>query len=82
MSNTSVNLAFALFAVFASLAASFDRHARSAATRNITTTIGSSGAPKCFQGNRAAAAELNRAEFVHSDGVCRAPQNTDDGPAV
>jgi hypothetical protein len=37
---------------------------------------------KCFQGSRATAAERNRAEFVHSDGVCRAPQNIIDGPGV
>jgi len=48
----------------------------------MPTTIGSSGAGKCFQGSRATAAERNRAEFVHSDGVCWAPQNTIDGPGV
>jgi hypothetical protein len=82
MSDTSVKLAFALCAVFASLGASFDRPAGSAATRNLSTTIGSSGARKCFQGNRATVAERNRAEFVHSDGVCWAPENTSDGPGV
>jgi hypothetical protein len=82
MSNISVKFAFALFVVFASLGASFARHAVSAATRNMPTTIGSSGVRKCFQGSRATAAERNRAEFVHSDGVCRVPQNTIDGPGV
>ena len=78
----SVKFAFALFVVFASLGTSFAQHAGSAATRSIPTTIGSSGVRKCFQGNRATAAERNRAEFVHSDGVCWAPQTTIDGPGV
>src|ERR1700736_2907760 len=76
MSNISAKFAFALLVVFASLAASFARHGGLAATRNMPTTIGSSGAGKCIQGSRATGAE--RAEFVHSDGVCRAPQNTID----
>jgi hypothetical protein len=78
----SIKLAFALFAVFASLGGSFARHAGPAATRSTPTTIGSSGPRKCFQANRATAAERNRADFVHSDGVCWAPQNTIDGPGV
>ena len=78
MSNISAKFAFALFVVFASLAASFARHGGLAATRNID----SSEAGKCFQGSRATAAERDRAEFVHSDGVCWAPQNTIDGPGV
>ena len=78
MSNISAKFAFALLVVFASLATSFARHGGLAATRNI----GSSGAGKCFQGSRATAAERKRAEFVHSDGVCWAPQNTIDDPGV
>ena len=74
MSNISVKIAFALFVVFASLGASFARHAGSAATRNMPTTTGFSGVRKCFQGDRATAAERKRAEFVHSDGVCWAPK--------
>jgi len=77
MSNISAKFAFALLVVFASLAASFARHGS-----NMPTTIGSSGAGKCIQGSRATAAERNRAEFVHSDGVCWAPQTTIDGPGV
>jgi hypothetical protein len=80
MSNISAKFAFALLVVFASLASSFARHGSLAATRNMPTTIGSGGVRKCFQGSRAAATERN--EFVHSDGVCRAPQNTIDGPGV
>jgi hypothetical protein len=82
MSNISAKFAFALLVVFASPAASFARHGGLAVTRNMPTTIGSSGAGKCFQGSRATAAERKRAEFVHSDGVCWAPQNTIDGPGV
>jgi hypothetical protein len=82
MSNISAKFAFALLVVFASLAASFARHGSLAATRNMPTTIGSSGAGKCIQASRATAAERNRAEFVHSDGVCWAPQTTIDGPGV
>jgi hypothetical protein len=82
MSNTSVKFAFALCAVFVSLGASFDRPAGSATTRNVPTTIGSSGARKCFQGDHATVAERNRAEFVHSNRVCWAPENTIDGPGV
>jgi hypothetical protein len=82
MSNISAKFSFALFVVFASLAASFARHGGLAVTRNMPTTIGSSGAGKCFQGRRATAAERDRAEFVHSSGVCWAPQNTIDGPGV
>ena len=78
MSNISVKFAFALVVAFASLGASFARHGGLAATRNI----GSSGAAKCFQGSRATAAERNRAEFVHPEGVCRAPQANIDGPGV
>jgi len=81
MSNISVKIAFALFVVFASLGASFARHAGSAATRNMPTTTGFSGVQKCFQG-RATAAERKRAEFVHSDGVCWAPQDAIDDPGV
>src|SRR5258708_2382851 len=69
MSNISAKFAFAALVVFASLATSFARHGGLAATRNMPTTIGSSGVRKCFQGSRATAAE--RAEFVHSDGVCQ-----------
>jgi len=75
MSNISANFAFALLVIFASPAASFARHGGLAATRNI----GSSGAGKCFQGSRATVAERNRAEFVHPEGVCRAPQTNIDG---
>jgi hypothetical protein len=82
MSNISVKFAFALFVVLASLGASFAGHAGLVATRNMPTTIGSSGVGKCFQGSRASAAERKRAEFVHSDGVCWAPQKTIDGPGV
>jgi hypothetical protein len=82
MSNISVKFAFALIVVFASLGASFARHVGSAATRNMPTTTGFSEVRKCFQGNRATAAERNRAEFVHSEGVCRAPQANIDGPGV
>jgi hypothetical protein len=80
MSNISAKFAFSLLVVFASLAASFARHGSLAVTRNMPTTIGSGGVRKCFQGSRAAATERN--EFVHSDGVCRAPQNTVDAPGV
>jgi hypothetical protein len=82
MSNISVKFAFALFVVFASLGASFARHAGSAATRNMPTTTGFSGLRKCFLGGRATAAERKRAEFVHSDGVCRAPEDAIDDPGV
>jgi hypothetical protein len=82
MSNISVKFAFALIVVCASLGASFAGHAGSAATRNMPTTTGFSEVRKCFQGNRATAAERKRAEFVHSDGVCWAPQNTIDDPGV
>jgi hypothetical protein len=78
MSNISAKFAFALLVVFASLAASFARHGGLAATRNID----SSEAGKCFQSSRATAAERNRAEFVHPEGVCRAPQANVDGPGV
>jgi hypothetical protein len=77
MSNISAKFAFALLVVFASPAASFARHGGLAATRNI----GSNGAGKCFQGSRATAAERS-AEFVHPEGVCRAPQTNIDGPGV
>lgn len=80
--STSVKFAFALFAAFAS-AASFAQHGRLAATRNVPiSTPGSGEAGKCFQGSLATAAERNRAEFVHSDGVCWAPQSVTDGPGV
>ena len=83
MSNISVQFGFALVVVVASLAASFAQHAGLAATRKVPITpIGPSGVGKCFQGSRATAAERNRAEFVHPDGVCWAPQNTIDGPGV
>jgi hypothetical protein len=82
MSNTSVRFALALCAVFASLGASFDRPAGSATTRSIPMPIGSSGTGKCFQDSRATPAERKRAEFVHSDGVCWAPQNISDWPGV
>ncbi|MDB5636741.1 MAG: hypothetical protein JWP51_1649 [Bradyrhizobium sp.] len=82
MSTISVRLAFALVVIFAALGASFARNTGSAATRNTPTTIGSSEVRKCFQGSRATAAERNRAEFVHSDGVCWAPQTIIDGPGV
>jgi hypothetical protein len=81
MLNISAKFAFALLVLFASPAASFARHGGLAVTRNTPTKIGSSGA-KCSQGSRATADERNRAEFVHSDGVCWAPQNTIDGPGV
>ena len=82
MLNISAKFAFALLVLFASPAASFARHGGLAVTRNMPTKIGSSGAAKCFQGSRDTADERNRAEFVHSDGVCWAPQNTIDGPGV
>jgi hypothetical protein len=75
MSNISAKFAFSLLVVFASPAASFARHGGLAATRNI-----GSGAGKCFQSSRATAAERNRAEFVHPEGVC--PQTNNDGPGV
>jgi hypothetical protein len=75
MSETSIKFAFALFLVFASLAASFARHASLAQNVPIPTT-GSSRVGNCFQ------AEHNRAIFVHPDGVCWAPQNTIDEPGV
>src|SRR5258706_9302753 len=81
MSNISVQFVFALVVIVASLAASFAQHADLAATRKVPITpSGPSGVGKCFQGSRATAAERNRAEFVHTDGVCWAPQNTIDGP--
>jgi hypothetical protein len=77
MSETSIRFAFALFVVFASVAASFARHAGLAATQNVAVpTIGSGAIGKCFQ------AEHHRAEFIHPDSVCWAPQNTIDGPGV
>jgi len=76
MSNISAKFALALLVVFASAAASFARHGGLAATRNI----GSSGAGKCLQGSRATA--RNRAEFIHPEGVCWAPQANIDGPGV
>jgi hypothetical protein len=82
MSNISVKFAFALFIVLATLGVSFARHAGLVATQNMPTTTGSSAVGKCFQGSRATAAERKRAEFVHSDGVCWAPQNTINDPGV
>ena len=73
MSNISVRLAVALLAIFAAFGASFARNSGPAATRNTPATTGSGEVRKCFQGSRATAAERNRAEFVHSDGVCWAP---------
>jgi UPF0716 family protein affecting phage T7 exclusion len=81
MSNISVRLALALLVIFAAFGASFARNSGPATTRD-TATIGSGGVRKCFQGSRATAAERSRAEFVHSDGVCWAPQNFIDGPGV
>jgi len=78
MWNISAKFAFALLVVFAHPAASFARHGGLAATRNI----GSSEAGKCFQDSHATAAERNRAEFVHPEGVCWAPQADSDGPGV
>jgi hypothetical protein len=81
--SASAKSALALFAVLASLAAAFAQHAGSAATRNIPiTTLDSSRVGKCFQGSAATAGAHNPAEFVHPGGVCRAPQNTADGPGV
>jgi hypothetical protein len=82
MLNISAKFGFALLVLFASPAATFARHGGLAVTRNMPTTIGSSGAGKCFQGSRAAADERARAEFVHPEGVCRAPQTNIDGPGV
>ena len=81
MSNTWAKAAFAFFVVLASPAASFARDAGSAATGNVpTTTIGPSGARKCFQGSSATAAVRNRPGIAHS--ACWAPRNTTDGPEV
>jgi len=79
---SNIKFAFALFMVLASVGASFARHTGLVATQNMPTTTGSSAVGKCFQGSRATAAERKRAEFVHSDGVCWAPQNTIDDPGV
>jgi hypothetical protein len=83
MSNISVQFGFALVVVVASLAASFAQHAGLAATRKVPiAALGSRGVGKCFQGSAATPAAHNRAEFVHSNGVCWAPQNITDGPGV
>jgi hypothetical protein len=83
MSNISVQFVFALVVVVASVAASFAQHAGLAATRKVpTTALGSRGVGKCFQGSAATPAARSPAEFVHSNGVCWAPQNTTDGPGV
>jgi hypothetical protein len=83
MSNILVKFAFALLLVLASVAASFAQQAGSPATRNVPiTTPGSRGVGKCFQSSPGTAAANNRAEFLHPNGVCRAPQNTSDGPGV
>ncbi len=83
MSNISVQFVFALVVVVASVAASFAQHAGLAATRKVPITpSGRSWVGKCSQGSRATAAERNRAEFVHPEGVCRAPQINIDGPGV
>ena len=79
---SNIKFAFALFMVLASVGASFARHTGLVATQNMPTTTGSSAVGKCFQGSRATAAERNRAEFVHPEGVCRAPQANIDGPGV
>ena len=73
MSNTSIKFALTAVVVAASLAAAFARHGGS---------ISSSGVGKCRQGNPATAAAHNPAEFVHSGGVCWAPQNITDGPGA
>ena len=87
MSNTLVKFAFALLVVLASLTASFAQQAGFAPTRNVPiTTLGSRGVGKCFQNSpgtgTGTAAANNRAEFIHPNGVCRAPQNITDGPGV
>ena len=83
MSNISVQFVFALIVVVASLAASIAQQAGLSATRKVPiTTLDSSRVGKFFQGSPATTAADNRAEFVHPGGVCRAPQNTTDGPGV
>jgi hypothetical protein len=83
MSNTLVKFAFAQLVVLASLTASFAQQAGFAPTRNVPiTTLGSRGVGKCFQNSPGTVAANNRAEFVHPNGVCRAPQNITDGPGV
>jgi hypothetical protein len=78
--NISIHFAFALVVVAASLAASIARQATSAATRNApTTTIDSR---KCLRGSLATGDVRNRAEFVHTDGVCWAPNSNTGGPGV
>ena len=77
MSNTSLKVAFAFFVVLAYPAASFARHAISAATKNVPiTTIDRSDRGQCFQRSPTAAAP-NRPDRS----VCWAPLET-YGPGV
>jgi hypothetical protein len=83
MSNTSMKFALTLFVVFAPVAGLFAAHAGTAATRTVPPpTIRSGQAGKCFQVKPATSAEHERAEFVHPDGVCRAPQTITDDAGV
>jgi hypothetical protein len=83
MSNTSMKFVFALFVAFAPVAGLFAAHAGTGARRTVPTpTIRPGQAGKCFQVNPATAAERERAEFVHPDGVCRAPQTIIDDAGV
>ena len=77
MSNTPVKVAIALVMVLATPAASFARHAISAATKKVpTTTIDRSDRGQCFQRSPTAAAP-NRPDRS----VCWAPLET-YGPGV
>ena len=82
MSNTSLKCAFALVVVLTSVAASLAHHAVAATRNTPNNTIDSSRAGKCFQGSSATAADHKRAEFVHSGGVCWAPESPTDVPGV
>ena len=82
MSNTSLKCAFALAVVLTSVAASSAHHAAAATRNTLNKTIDSSRAGKCFHGSSATGADHNRAEFVHSDGVCWAPESPTDVPGV
>jgi hypothetical protein len=78
--STSVKVAFALVVVSSFVTASFAQ--RLVATRKVPiTTPGSSGG-KCVQQSPAVAAAHNRAEFVHPDGGCWAPQDRTDDAGV
>jgi hypothetical protein len=76
--NISIHFAFALVVVAASLAASIARQATSAATKNAPVPAIESR--KCLRGSLATADQRNRAEFVHTDGVCWAPNSSTGGP--